>query len=72
MATDPVSAPTRRIELGELLLAVAVGVFGALVLWQTTQIRLTPAYSKVGPRVIPYIVGGGLVVIGRRRWPSRR
>lgn len=51
-------------NVGELLLAVAPIVFGALIVWQTTQIRLTPAYAKVGPRAIPYLVGGGLVLIG--------
>ena len=54
----------RREALGELALAVAVVLFGALVLYETTQIRVTPAYSKVGPRVIPYIVGTGLVLVG--------
>jgi putative tricarboxylic transport membrane protein len=64
-ATSPPRHPaTRQIDPGETLLALAVIIFGLLVVWQTTQIRLTPAYSKVGPRVIPYIVGGGLVVIG--------
>jgi putative tricarboxylic transport membrane protein len=60
------SAPSdeRRAALGETILALAVIVFGIIVVWQTTQIRLTPAYSKVGPRVIPYIVGGGLIVVG--------
>lgn len=51
-------------DLGELVLALAVTAFGAAVVWQTTQIRVTPAYSKVGPRVIPYIVGLGLVLLG--------
>jgi len=51
-------------RLGETLLALATVVFGVLVIWQTTLIRLTPAYSKVGPRVIPYIVGAGLVLVG--------
>jgi putative tricarboxylic transport membrane protein len=54
----------RRVNIGELLLALAAIVFGLLVIWQTGQIRLTPAYSMVGPRVIPYIVGGGLVLVG--------
>jgi putative tricarboxylic transport membrane protein len=48
----------------ELLLAIGVVIFGLLVVWQTTHIRVTPAYAKVGPRVIPYIVGSGLVLIG--------
>jgi putative tricarboxylic transport membrane protein len=56
--------PRHPLDIGEFLLALAVILFGILVIWQTTQIRLTPAYSLVGPRVIPYIVGGGLVVLG--------
>jgi putative tricarboxylic transport membrane protein len=57
------SAPSRP-DTGEIVLAVAVVLFGLGVIWQTTQIRLTPAYSMVGPRVIPYIVGAGLVLTG--------
>ncbi len=53
-----------RPDLGELVLALGVVAFGAAVVWQTTQIRVTPAYAKVGPRVIPYIVGVGLVLLG--------
>ena len=58
-------SPTeRRVDIGETLLALAAVVFGILIVWQATLIRLTPAYSKVGPRVIPYIVGAGFVVVG--------
>lgn len=53
-----------RFDVGGVVLALAVVVFGGLVVWQASEIRLTPAYAKVGPRVIPYIVGGGLIVIG--------
>jgi putative tricarboxylic transport membrane protein len=52
------------LRIGEMLLALGAVVFGVLIIWQTTLIRLTPAYSKVGPRVIPYIVGAGLVIVG--------
>ena len=61
---DPVSPHRNRLALGEALLALGSVAFGAAVVWQTTQIRLTPAYAKVGPRAIPYIVGAGLVVVG--------
>ena len=58
-------SPTeRRVDIGETLLALAAVAFGILIIWQATLIRLTPAYSKVGPRVIPYIVGAGLAVVG--------
>ena len=60
---DPVTW-SRRVDIGETLLALGAMVFGVLIIWQTTLIRLTPAYSKVGPRVIPYIVGAGLVLLG--------
>src|SRR5215218_7365689 len=53
-----------RERVPELLLAVGVVVLGAVVVWQTTDIRLTPINSRVGPRVIPYIVGSGLVFTG--------
>ena len=58
------AALRRWDELGELLLAIAVTLFGVAVVWQTTLIRITPASSRVGPRVIPYIVGGGLILLG--------
>ena len=61
MAADPEKP---RPNLGEAILSAAVILFGLLVIWQTTQIRLTPAYSRVGPRVIPYIVGAGLAIVG--------
>ncbi|MGH2561699.1 MAG: tripartite tricarboxylate transporter TctB family protein [Thermomicrobiales bacterium] len=50
--------------IAELLLAAGVAALGALVVYQTTQIRVVPLYAKVGPRIIPYIVGAGLVALG--------
>jgi putative tricarboxylic transport membrane protein len=58
------SPPERRVNIGEMLLALWAVLFGILIVWQTTLVRLTPAYSKVGPRVIPYIVGAGMIVVG--------
>ncbi len=34
------------------------------MIWQTTEIRVTPINSRIGPRVIPYIVGGGMMLAG--------
>lgn len=64
METDGRDLRSSRLDIGELILAIAVSAFGLAVVWETSQIRLTPAYSKVGPRVIPYIVGAGIVVLG--------
>jgi putative tricarboxylic transport membrane protein len=60
----PSPRPPATLRIGEMLLALWAVAFGLLIIWQTTLIRLTPAYSKVGPRVIPYIVGAGMVIIG--------
>ena len=58
------SPSPRPANIGELLLALGAVAFGLLVIWQTTTIRVAPIYSTVGPRVIPYIVGAGLVLTG--------
>jgi putative tricarboxylic transport membrane protein len=50
--------------LAELALALGVVVLGAVIVWQTTEIHLTPVNSRVGPRVIPYIVGAGMMITG--------
>jgi len=60
----PDPEPSLSARLAELALALGVVVLGAVMLWETTHIRLTPINSRVGPRVIPYIVAGGLVVTG--------
>jgi putative tricarboxylic transport membrane protein len=60
---SPITLP-KRVDIGETLVALATVIFGILIVWQATLIRLTPAYSKVGPRVIPYIVGAGLIIVG--------
>ena len=62
LTPSPPHPITRNV--GELLLALGAVLFGLLVIWQTTQIRVAPIYSTVGPRVIPYIVGAGLVLTG--------
>jgi putative tricarboxylic transport membrane protein len=48
----------------ELALAIGVVALGGLVLWKTGEIRITPMNARIGPRVIPYIVGSGLVIVG--------
>ena len=63
MSTDDV--PNRRRErLYELGVAAFVVALGIVVVWQTRDIRVSPMNAKIGPRIIPYIVGSGLVVVG--------
>lgn len=51
-------------RIAEFALAVGVILLGVIVLWETREIRITPMNARIGPRVIPYIVGSGLVVVG--------
>jgi putative tricarboxylic transport membrane protein len=49
---------------GEILLGAALVVAGLLFFWGTSEIHVAPTYSKVGPRVFPFAVAGGLVLLG--------
>lgn len=55
---------SRWSRIAELLVALGVIALGIVVLVQTQDIRVTRAMARVGPRVIPTIVGGGLILIG--------
>ena len=56
--------PSGWIRYAEVLVALAVIALGAVILLQTHHIRVTRATARVGPRVIPSILGWGLIVIG--------
>ncbi|MBM3537537.1 MAG: tripartite tricarboxylate transporter TctB family protein [Alphaproteobacteria bacterium] len=49
---------------GPALVGTGVVVFALVVLWQTTQIPVSPLYSKVSPTIFPYMVAGGLLLLG--------
>lgn len=64
MSADEAPSPSRWSRIAELFVALGVVALGVIVLVQTQDIRVTRAMARVGPRVIPTIVGGGLVLIG--------
>lgn len=49
---------------GEILLGIALVIAGVLLLVGTTWIAVAPTYSRVGPRVFPFAVAGGLIAVG--------
>ncbi len=63
MPTDegPIDRRERLYELGVAAFVVALGI---VIVWQTRDIRISPMNAKIGPRIIPYIVGSGLVFVG--------
>jgi putative tricarboxylic transport membrane protein len=50
--------------LGELFLGFALVLLGILILAGTLSIPVAPAYSQVGPRVFPFVVAAGMIVLG--------
>lgn len=38
--------------------------FGAAVIWQGSVIPASPLYAAVGPKLVPYLAGAGLLVLG--------
>lgn len=64
VSSDELPEPSRWIKYAELLVALAVMALGVVILIQTQDIRVTRATARVDPRVIPTIVGWGLVAIG--------
>jgi putative tricarboxylic transport membrane protein len=50
--------------LGELFLGFALVLLGILILAGTLSITVAPAYSRVGPRVFPFVVAAGIIVLG--------
>jgi putative tricarboxylic transport membrane protein len=49
---------------GEILLGIALIVAGLLFFWGTSEIHVAPTYSKIGPRVFPFGISFGLVLLG--------
>lgn len=56
--------PSKVAEFAELLVAAAVLILGIVILVQTQDIRVPRAYTKVGPRVIPELIGWALIAVG--------
>jgi putative tricarboxylic transport membrane protein len=55
---------TKRGAAAELGLGLGIAALGAFLLYETGEIRVAPVYAKVGPRVIPYLVGGITAALG--------
>ena len=54
----------RSLRFGEALLGGLVLALGLFIIVETFILRLPPTQATVGPKLFPYLVAGGLVVIG--------
>ncbi len=63
-AANQPDAPSTATRIAELIIAAVVIALGVYIVWETRGIRVPPVQARVGPRVIPYLVGTGLIVLG--------
>jgi putative tricarboxylic transport membrane protein len=52
------------MKTAELVVGLGVAAIGVFIAVETSQITVAPLYAKVGPGVIPYLVAGGLILLG--------
>ncbi len=65
MSDTPRQEGGQKPGLGpDLAAGLFVLLLGALCLWQAGIIPATPLYAQVGPKFVPYLVGGLVVLIG--------
>lgn len=57
-------SPTREGRTGQLLVGLAVLLFGALVLWAAGDLPFEAGYAGIGPGALPRITGILLLVCG--------
>jgi putative tricarboxylic transport membrane protein len=48
----------------DLAAALFVVALGGLALWQATAVPTSPIYAQVGPKAVPFVVAGGLLLLG--------
>ena len=54
---------SRRPPGGALVIAAILAAIAAVIIWQTSQMRVPAIQARVGPTVFPYIIAGGLLLL---------
>lgn len=52
------------MKTAEFVIGLGMAALGCFIAVETSQITVAPAYAKVGPGVIPYLVAGALILLG--------
>ena len=55
---------SRKSKHAQLAVAAGILLLGILMAFGTTQLSEATGYSKIGPRLMPSIVSGGLMLLG--------
>ena len=54
---------SRRPDGAALVIAAILAAIAAVIIWQTSQMRVPPIQARVGPTVFPYIIAAGLLLL---------
>ena len=54
---------SRRPDGAALAIALVLAIIAAVIIWQTSMMRVPPIQAKVGPTVFPYVIAGGLIIL---------
>jgi putative tricarboxylic transport membrane protein len=54
----------RRLRIGEAVLSVGVLALGLFILAETALLEVGPSHAAIGPRLFPFLVATGLIVVG--------
>ena len=55
--------PARRPDGAALVIAAILAAIGAVIIWQTSLMRVPPIQARVGPTVFPYVIAAGLILL---------
>lgn len=56
--------PAARRPWPDLAAGLFVAALGGLAVWQALAIPNSPIYAQVGPKAVPFVVAGGLLLLG--------
>jgi putative tricarboxylic transport membrane protein len=54
---------SRRPDGAALVIAAILAIIAAVIIWQTSQMRVPPVQARVGPTVFPYVIAAGLILL---------
>tara|TARA_R110002020_G_scaffold50791_11_gene143721 strand:+ start:4965 stop:5450 length:486 start_codon:yes stop_codon:yes gene_type:complete len=54
---------SRRPDGAALVIAAILAAIAAVIIWQTSQMRVPPIQARVGPTVFPYVIAAGLILL---------
>jgi putative tricarboxylic transport membrane protein len=52
------------LRLGEAVLGGGVLALGLFIAYQTSQLEVAPTHATIGPTLFPFLIAGGLIIIG--------